>query len=251
MIVPKPARVSALVLLIASLHAWSAETKDKPSFQVDLKQFGYVADAAEYSTLGFLSNDLLLVVVNQRVVYRVQALTTDSPGSTFVVFDVAKKQMLRSAQMTVTNAARSVAVLTTGDFLVASMDDVKLCSSDLRCDKSFPSHGGPPIDLNKARTMTEMDATIRSDDSSVDGTRSVTAELSSTTWNTVTHPLGGIDEPTRPNFRRVTVYDNKSQKTLISLHYDPKGHLVGPALSPDGTKLAVVREGRLEIFDVP
>ena len=120
MTIPKPARVSALVLLIASLHAWRAEAKDKLSFQVDLKQFGYVTDAAEYSSLGFLSNDLLLVVVNQRLVYRVQPLTTDSPTSTLIVFDVAKKQMLRSAPITITKAARSVAVLTTGDFLVAS-----------------------------------------------------------------------------------------------------------------------------------
>lgn len=60
------------------------------------------------------------MVVNQRLVYRVQPLTTDSPTSTLIVFDVAKKQMLRSAPITITKAARSVAVLTTGDFLVAS-----------------------------------------------------------------------------------------------------------------------------------
>jgi len=250
-IIPKPDRVSAFILLIASLYAGSAKANDKPSFQVDLKQFGYVMDAAEYSYLGFLSGDLLLVVVNQQVFYRVQPLTTDSPASTLVVFDVARKQMLHCAPITVTKASRSVAVLTSGDFLVASLENVKLCSFDLRCEKSFPSHGGPPIDLNEARTSTGRDVALRSEDLSVDGTRSVSSELSSTTWNKITHPLGGIDEPTRPNFRRITVYDIRSQKTLISLHYDPKGHLVGPALSPDGRKLAVVREGMLEIFDVP
>jgi hypothetical protein len=73
---PKHFRAYALVLLITSFHSWSAPAKDKPdakdklSFRVDLKQFGYNTDAAEYSSLGFLPNDLLLVVINQRVFYR-------------------------------------------------------------------------------------------------------------------------------------------------------------------------------------
>ena len=254
---PRHFRAYALVLLITSFHSWSAQAKDKPeatgkpSFRVDLKQFGYITDAAEYSSLGFLSNDLLLVVVNQRVFYRVQPLTTDSPASTFIVFDVAKKQALHSAQMMVTKSPRSVAVLSTGDFLVASLSDVKLCSADLRCEKSFPSHGGPPLDSDAAKKITGMDVALRSDDVSIDGSRAVSGELSSTIWNKITHPLGGIDEPTPPNFRRISVYDDRSRKTLISLHYDPKNHVIGPALSPNGTKLAVVREGTLEIFELP
>jgi hypothetical protein len=169
------------------------------------------------------------------------------------VFDVAKKQALHNAQMMVTKSPRSVAVLSTGDFLVASSSDVKLCSADLRCEKSFPSHGGPPLDSDEAKKIAGMDVVLRSDDVSIDGSRAVSAELSSTMWNKITHPLGGIDEPTPPNFRRISVYENltTSRKTLISLHYDPKNHVIGPALSPNGTKLAVVRESALEIFELP
>jgi hypothetical protein len=250
-------RAYALVLLITSFHSWSAQAKDKPhakaklSFRVDLKQFGYITDAAEYSSLGFLSNDLLLLVVNQRVFYPVQPLTTDSPASTFIVFDVAKKQTLHSAQMMVTKSPRSVAVLSTGDFLVASLSDVRLCSADLQCKKSFPSHGGPPLDSDEARKITGMDVALQSDDVSIDGSRAVSADLSSTMWNKISHPFGNIDEPTSPDSRRISVYDNRSRKTLISLHYDPKNHVIGPALSPNGTTLGVVSSGALEIFELP
>ena len=241
----------ALLWVITAIHSVSAQAKDEPSFRVELKQFGYVTDAAEYSSVGFLSNDLLLVVVNQRVFYRVQPLTTDSPASTLIVFDLTKKQAVSRKLMMVTKWPQSVAVLSTGDFLVASLSDVRLCSADLRCEKSFPIRGGHPLDSNEAKKITGMDVAIRSDDVSIDGSRAVSAELSSTIWNKITHPLGGLDEPTPPNFRRISVYDNRSRKTLISLHYDPKNHVVGPALSPNGTKLAVVREGMLEIFELP
>jgi len=111
-------------------------------------------EAEEYSSLRFLSNDLLFLVVNQRVFYRVQPLTTDSPASTFIVFDLAKKQTLHSAQMRVTKSPRSVAVLSTGDFLAASLSDVRLCSADLQCKKSFPTHGGSPLDSEEAKKIT-------------------------------------------------------------------------------------------------
>jgi hypothetical protein len=244
-------RVYALVLLATSFHSWSAQAKDRPdaknrsSFRVDLKQFGYLTDEGEFSSLGFLSNNLLLVVVNQGVLFSVQ------PLSTFIVFDVAKKQPLHSAQMMVTKSPGAVAVLTSGDFLVASSSDVKLCSADLRCDKSFPSHAGYPLDSDKVKKITGMDIALRPDDVSIDNSRAISAELSSTIWNKITHPLGGIDEPTPPNFRRISVYDNRSRETIFSMHYDPKNHLIGPALSPNGSRLAVVREGTLELFDLP
>jgi hypothetical protein len=171
---PRQLRAYALVLLITSFQSWSAQAKDKhdakdkPSFRVDLKQFGYITDAAEYSSLGFLSNDLLLLVVNQRLFYRVQPLTTDSPASTFIVFDVAKKQTLHSAQMIVTKSPRSVAVLSTGDFLVASLSDVRLCSADLQCKKSFPTHGGSPLDSDEAKKITGPDVALRPDEVSIE-----------------------------------------------------------------------------------
>jgi len=61
--------LALLAVLIVSTLPRSAVAKDKPSFRADLKQFGYVESngPAEYSTLGFLSDDLLLIAVNQRL----------------------------------------------------------------------------------------------------------------------------------------------------------------------------------------
>lgn len=243
-----------LLSLLATSHSWTSEAKDRPSFRANLQQFGYLTGrgVAEYSSLGFLSNDLLLVVVNQRVFHAgIEPLTTDNPPSTLVVFDIAEKQILRSGVMTIKKSPRSVAFLNTGGFLVASLSRVKLCAPDLRCEKSFPNPRGLPLDPANAKSITGIEVPLRSEDVSADGARAVSAELSSTTWHKITDPLGGIDEPTPPNLRRITVYDNKSRKVVFSLQYDPKGHVVGPALSPNGAKLAIVREGRLDVFELP
>jgi len=148
-------------------------------------------------------------------------------------------------------SARSVASLTDGNFLVASASDIKLCSPDLRCERSFPTKAAIPLDLDNAKRLTGIDIVFRSNDASSDGARELSSELSSSRWYRIRHPLGGIDEPSPPNFRRISVYDRRSRKTLLSLHYNPKNHLVGAALSPDGTKVAIVREGILEVYELP
>lgn len=53
MTIPKPARVSALVLLIASLHAWRAEAKDKLSFQVTSNSLATLRTQPNIRPLGF------------------------------------------------------------------------------------------------------------------------------------------------------------------------------------------------------
>ena len=246
--------LALLVLLIVSFQPQSADAKDKSSFRAELKQFGYLNDAAEYSSLGFLSDDLLLVTINQRVSHAVDPLVTDEPPSTLVVFDLTTKQAVRRALMPVTKSARSVAPLVSGEFLVLSMSDVKMCSPDLHCEKSFPTKAVVTLDSDSLKLLEQLGRTdlpmLRVDDASTDGARKVTTELSSTIWNRIMHPIS-IDEPSPDDLRRVSVYDNRYRKTVLSLHYNPKNHLVGPALSPNGTRLAIVREGVLEVYDLP
>src|SRR5258707_459373 len=97
--------VAGLALLVMTISAQSriAEAKVKPSFRADLKEFGYIGGQgpAEYSSLGFLSDDLLLVAINQEVIGGVE------PPSTLVVFGLSKKQALRKAVMTIVKSARS------------------------------------------------------------------------------------------------------------------------------------------------
>ena len=248
-------RVLSWFIVLLVLIKPAAEAKDKQFFRADLKQFGYISGAgpAEYSSLGFLSEDFLLVVVNQRVFGRVEPIrSTDEPPSKLIVFDLNKKQPSRSAVMAVMKSPRAVALLTDGQFIVLSNSFVRICSADLRCDKSLPTKGA--LDAVDADTLKllygEKTFALRDSDASTDGDRSVSTELSSTNWNKIMHPIP-VDEPPADDSRSISVRDNQTGKTLFSMHYNPKGHLVGPALSPNGTRLAIVRAGVLEVYELP
>lgn len=248
--------LALLVLLIVSFQPQSADAKNKSSFRAKLKHFGYMTDSytAEYSSLGFLSDNLLLVTINQWVSHGVDPLVTDEPPSTLVVFDLTTKRAVRKASMVVRKSARSVAPLTSGDFLVLSMSDVKVCSAGLRCERSIRTKAVPALDSDSMKSLKLQGGAdsfvLRVDDASADGARKVTAELSSTIWNRIMHPIS-IDEPSPPDFRRISVHDNRNGKIVLSLRYNPKNHLLGPALSPNGNKLAIVRDGVLEVYDLP
>jgi hypothetical protein len=237
-----------LIVLIVSIQTRRAHAKDKPLFRADLKQFGYITGhAAEYSSIGFLSEGLLLVVINQRV-FDVNPV----PPATLVLFDLNKKEVSRSASMAVMRYRRSVAPLTNGEFLVLSTSYLRVCSVDLRCDKSFPTKGR--LDALNQDTLNALYGkdtfVLRVDGVSTSCKRLVASALRCTTRNKILHPLA-IDEPCQPDSRLITVNDNQSGKTLLSVHYNPQNHIVGPALSPDGTKLAIVRDGVLEVYDLP
>ena len=60
-----------------------------------------------------------------------------------------------------------------------------------------------------------------------------------------------IDQPF--NLERVNVMDIKTGKSYFRLRWDPRPyvpHLSRPALSPDGHRLAIIRRGFLEVYDV-
>jgi hypothetical protein len=240
--------VALVGFAIALLSMPNALAENRPWFRASLNQFGYSSaiSVEEYSSLGFLSDDLLIINVNQH-----GFMGTDAPPATLVVFDLKQQQVLRTTSMRVVKSSRSVVPLTDGRFAVLSGADLKICSADLRCERSFRAKGGLTglsSDTLKAWAGTD-NYVVRSDDESADGTRTVTSELSSTKWNKITHPLD-IDEPTRPNSRRVTVRDTRTGEALLSLRYDPRNQLVGPAISPNGKRLAIVRKGFVEVYEM-
>ena len=249
---PMKTRIPFLVVLSMVCMPQHADAKARPSFRWNLKQYGYVESSSvdEYSSLGFLSDDLLLVTLNQRTFRGTEPVTTDKPPSKLLLFQLSARKVIRSALMAVAKSPRSVVPLCDGDFLVASVWDVRLCSSELRCVKSFVTNAGAPIDSGSVKLLTGLgDLILRPEDASADGKRSISSELSSTVWNKISHPID-IDEPRRPDHRELTVFDKTSNKTLISLHYNPKNQIVGAAISPGGTKLAIVRHGVLEVYDI-
>jgi hypothetical protein len=56
------------------------------------------------------------------------------------------------------------------------------------------------------------------------------------------------------HFERVRALESDTGKTLFELRWDPRpytGYMVKPAISPDGHRLAIVRHGFVEVFEIP
>jgi hypothetical protein len=88
---------------------------------------------------------------------------------------------------------------------------------------------------------------------SASGTRFGLYQKGYTAWNSFVNFLD-IDEGRPANFESVSVMSSDSGKQLLALRWDPRPYRTAsavPALSPDGHKLAVIRHGNLEIFEIP
>ena len=74
-----------------------------------------------------------------------------------------------------------------------------------------------------------------------------------TRWNSFVNFLD-IDHGRQLNFESANVMSTDSGASPFRLVWDPRpyiGLLITPALSPDGQRLAVIRNGVLELFEIP
>ena len=282
-----------MALLVAA--GWSADTRHKPVRAWDLRQFGYlnegVGDYTDYTNVGFLSEDLLLVAINQRPFENPQPLFADTPDGILVLLDISNGKALRTAHMPMFKFLGSMAPVLEGRFLVLTLSEVQLCSTDFVCDRSFSTKGPllvssdrdkvvvggnlmtPQVVLD-SRTLAPVaeggheavkisaerprqyrrDGSFTESISSVDGQRFVLVENKQTLWNKLTNPLAGLGDPIY-NSRRITVYDKRTEKELFTLQWDPRhkggGATTEPALSPTGHRVAILGRGIVEVFEVP
>ena len=260
-----------------SVHAW------------DLRRFGYSSEARDYSMVCFLSEDLLLVAINQAPMIYPHPLIEDTPEAVLVLFDVRNDQALRITRMPVLKAGDSVAWVPEEQFLVLSRSEVKLCSADFLCDRSFPTKGpfrlssnhtravvggnrGSPATFLDSRTLAVLagedlaqisaeghrhynpDDSFVDSVSSADGARAMRVETKQSRWSKITNPLAALGE--RPfNIRKITVYEKQTGQVVFALQWDPRHDWGGltrdPALSPAGHKVALLRRGVLEAFEIP
>lgn len=82
------------------------------------------------------------------------------------------------------------------------------------------------------------------------GTRFGLYEHGYTRLNTLLNFLD-IDEGRPENFQRVRVFDTSSPNEIAQFNWDPRPHLVKPALSLNGRRLARIRGAVLEVLSVP
>lgn len=277
------------ILALLAATALAGETQHKPFRAWDLRQFGYLGGVRDYSTVCFLSEDLLLVAINQAPAFNPYPLFEETPDATLVLLDIGGEKPLRTTHMPVFKSDDSVSSGLEGQFLVLTLSEVKLCSADFHCDRAFPTRGplrlssdhakavvggnlmtprvvldssslAPLASEDSARIPGEWQRQFRSDDSfvdsisSVDDARVMRVETRQTRWSKITNPLAGLGE--RPyNSREIRVYDKQTGKVLFALRWDPRHDWGGltrePALSPAGRKVALIRRGVVEVFDVP
>jgi hypothetical protein len=83
------------------------------------------------------------------------------------------------------------------------------------------------------------------------GTRFCIHEIGYTRW--VSFINFGYVEGTQPSIESLRVIDTESGKLLFQLKWDPRPYgypLVIPALSPSANRIAIVRQGYLEVYEV-
>lgn len=135
-------------MLAAVFLVWGCQSSRPRDLilSVDLQQYGFpnlvkADQIVDYTDLRFLSNDLLLVAVNEDYLKPVETFT-DQPPAQFVLFDVNSKKIIKMDKYPVEKDDGSVGATNEGRFVVFNEEGIHVCSSNLVCGRAF-HHSGP------------------------------------------------------------------------------------------------------------
>jgi hypothetical protein len=125
-----------------------ASAADVASARLDLRNFGYrfaesTFEFADYSDLSFLSDDLLVISINQRTLDEpgLSPSRVDAPESTIIVFDVKRSSVTASGKMSVEKMWNSVQAISGERFAILDEKGLQFCSQNLRCEPIAPTKG--------------------------------------------------------------------------------------------------------------
>jgi hypothetical protein len=129
-----------LFVLSAMLAACSHRTTEpSPAFTINLQPWGYSNEpssspTASYSSLAFLSNDVLLVVINERRFTKAVELSlTDEPVSKVLLFNIHTNMLVTTADIPVEKEPGAVQISEGGHFSVWNESGIQLCDVELQC----------------------------------------------------------------------------------------------------------------------
>lgn len=143
--------VLTTIVVFTAAGATENATSFSPEFRQDLHPFGYPTklprqSLADYTELAFLSDDLLLVSINNRLfVGSSELLNAASPDSTFLLFDLSQKTLLRRSELSVEKYWGSVHATHDGKFIILQGSGIRVCSENLQCEPPIPISGVGPI----------------------------------------------------------------------------------------------------------
>lgn len=141
----------AAVILVSLAAAAQKPSVPDPIFREDLHPFGYPQKLphqliADYTDLAFLSDDLILVSMNERSFANfVELLNADKPPSRLLLFDISQKTLVRSSERAVEKFMGSVHSTHDGNFVVLDQSGIQLCSKELECGLPSPIAGPGPL----------------------------------------------------------------------------------------------------------
>jgi hypothetical protein len=122
-----------------------------PIFREDLHAYDYPRklphqSLADYTDLAFLSDNLILVSINERFFTGpVEPLSTDKPASRLLVFDISQKALVKTADLSVEKFMGSVRATHDGKFVALAGPTLRLCSQNLECDPPILIPGNGPL----------------------------------------------------------------------------------------------------------
>jgi hypothetical protein len=176
--------VSVAVIFLSIACRRSDPTDEKPVLRTDLSQFGFSTGstdlAASYSSLVFLSNDYLLVVINERHWIRsVEQSNTDLPLSRFLLINTKTNSVVRSTFMRAEKELGSVQGSESDRFVIWDESGLELCEAKLTCTQHSVLSG--PMIVSPQGTTIAVGGWGWSDQHLLDGAS--LRELAKYRWN--------------------------------------------------------------------
>lgn len=148
-LIPKaPLKSLAWIPALVLISGCRADPPIRPISSLDLRKYGYNfvdgAPVGDYTEMAFLSDDVLVVSINQRTFSESPMLAdADSPKSEVLVMDLKTNRIITSAEMPLRKYVGSLHAVSGERLAVVTLDGFQLCTRDLRCGPTI--HGPGPL----------------------------------------------------------------------------------------------------------
>jgi hypothetical protein len=135
------ARVRASILILCTALTCSCHSPDpspRPLLREDLRQYGYLTQAdngsiTNFTNLNFLSDDLVLVAMNQVVEPSLGMPAAEQRRSELLLFEIQHQILLRRLDLALPMKQDSIKSTRDGGFIAVTKSGTRLCSAELKC----------------------------------------------------------------------------------------------------------------------